>query len=133
MLNIARLYYFVFAALTAAGGVMGFVKASSKPSLIAGVGAASGTVPARVLKKGCVYARSADDRPEHCGDRPCDCGTRSRLTLGRLPLGRLPVPTTHGIPPRQVYPAQARSSSAPQTCEARDAHPVSFAVNLVGV
>ncbi len=37
MLNIARLYYFVFAALTAAGGVMGFVKASSKPSLIAGV------------------------------------------------------------------------------------------------
>ncbi|MCX8511736.1 MAG: TMEM14 family protein, partial [Chthoniobacteraceae bacterium] len=37
MINIARLYYFVFAALTAAGGVMGFVKASSKPSLIAGV------------------------------------------------------------------------------------------------
>jgi uncharacterized membrane protein (UPF0136 family) len=37
MLNIARIYYFVFAAFTAAGGVMGFVKASSKPSLIAGV------------------------------------------------------------------------------------------------
>ena len=37
MLNIARLYFFVFAALTALGGVMGFVKASSKASLIAGV------------------------------------------------------------------------------------------------
>lgn len=37
MLNIARIYFFVFAALTALGGVMGFVKASSKPSLIAGV------------------------------------------------------------------------------------------------
>ncbi len=37
MLNIARLYFFVFAALTALGGVMGFVKAGSKPSLIAGV------------------------------------------------------------------------------------------------
>jgi len=37
MLNIARLYFFVFAALTALGGVMGFIKANSKPSLIAGV------------------------------------------------------------------------------------------------
>lgn len=37
MLNNARLFYFIFAALTAAGGVMGFVKAASKPSLIAGV------------------------------------------------------------------------------------------------
>jgi len=37
MLNNARLFYFVFAALTAAGGVMGFLKAASKPSLIAGV------------------------------------------------------------------------------------------------
>jgi uncharacterized membrane protein (UPF0136 family) len=37
MLNIARLYFFVFAALTVLGGVMGFVKANSKPSLIAGV------------------------------------------------------------------------------------------------
>jgi uncharacterized membrane protein (UPF0136 family) len=37
MLNIARLYFFVFAALTALGGLMGFIKASSKASLIAGV------------------------------------------------------------------------------------------------
>ena len=37
MLDYARLYYFVFAAFTAAGGVLGFVKAQSKASLIAGV------------------------------------------------------------------------------------------------
>lgn len=37
MLNTARLFFFVFAALTALGGVMGFVKANSKASLIAGV------------------------------------------------------------------------------------------------
>ena len=36
MLNAVRLYYFVFAALTFAGGLMGFLKAGSKASLIAG-------------------------------------------------------------------------------------------------
>jgi uncharacterized membrane protein (UPF0136 family) len=36
MLEIARFYLFVFGVLTVAGGVMGFVKAQSKPSLIAG-------------------------------------------------------------------------------------------------
>ena len=36
MLESARLFLFVFGALTIAGGVMGFVKAKSKPSLIAG-------------------------------------------------------------------------------------------------
>jgi len=37
MLNTARLFFFIFAAFTAFGGVMGFVKANSKASLIAGV------------------------------------------------------------------------------------------------
>jgi uncharacterized membrane protein (UPF0136 family) len=37
MLPATRLYFFVFAALTAAGGLMGFLKAQSKASLIAGV------------------------------------------------------------------------------------------------
>jgi uncharacterized membrane protein (UPF0136 family) len=36
LLELARLYLFVFGALTIAGGVMGFVKAKSRPSLIAG-------------------------------------------------------------------------------------------------
>ncbi len=36
MLDLARFYLFVFGVLTVAGGVMGFVKAKSKPSLIAG-------------------------------------------------------------------------------------------------
>jgi uncharacterized membrane protein (UPF0136 family) len=37
MLTAARLYFFVFAAFTAAGGLMGFIKAQSKASLIAGL------------------------------------------------------------------------------------------------
>ena len=37
MLTAARLYFFVFAAFTAAGGLMGFIKAQSKASLFAGV------------------------------------------------------------------------------------------------
>jgi uncharacterized membrane protein (UPF0136 family) len=36
MLGFVRIYFFVFAILTIAGGVMGFVKAKSAPSLIAG-------------------------------------------------------------------------------------------------
>jgi uncharacterized membrane protein (UPF0136 family) len=37
MLTTARLYFFVFAAFTTAGGLMGFLKAQSKASLIAGL------------------------------------------------------------------------------------------------
>lgn len=36
MLDLVRFYLFAFGVLTIAGGVMGFVKAKSKPSLIAG-------------------------------------------------------------------------------------------------
>ena len=36
MLDFAKLYLFIFGALTIAGGVMGFAKAGSKASLIAG-------------------------------------------------------------------------------------------------
>lgn len=36
ILEIARIYLFVFGVLTIAGGVLGFVKAKSRPSLIAG-------------------------------------------------------------------------------------------------
>jgi uncharacterized membrane protein (UPF0136 family) len=35
MLNAARLYFFVFAALTAAGGLMGFIKTT--PGLVTGL------------------------------------------------------------------------------------------------
>lgn len=37
MLNITRIFFFIYAAFTALGGVMGFIKANSKASLIAGV------------------------------------------------------------------------------------------------
>ena len=36
MVDLAKIFYFIFGALTIAGGVMGYVKASSVPSLIAG-------------------------------------------------------------------------------------------------
>lgn len=36
MLELTRFYFFIFGVLTIAGGVMGFVKAKSRPSLIAG-------------------------------------------------------------------------------------------------
>lgn len=36
MLNFAKLYLFIFGALTIAGGIVGFVKAGSRVSLIAG-------------------------------------------------------------------------------------------------
>jgi uncharacterized membrane protein (UPF0136 family) len=36
MIDLTRLYYFIFAALTIAGGVMGFVKAGSTASIVAG-------------------------------------------------------------------------------------------------
>jgi uncharacterized membrane protein (UPF0136 family) len=36
MLDIARIYFFIFGALTIAGGVMGYVKAGSTISLLAG-------------------------------------------------------------------------------------------------
>ena len=36
MFNLVRIYLFGFGALTIAGGILGFVKAGSRPSLIAG-------------------------------------------------------------------------------------------------
>lgn len=36
ILEFARIYLFVFGVLTIAGGVIGFVKAQSRPSLLAG-------------------------------------------------------------------------------------------------
>ncbi len=36
MHELARIYLFIFGVLTIAGGVIGFLKANSKPSLIAG-------------------------------------------------------------------------------------------------
>src|SRR5882672_2198908 len=36
MIDQTRIYYFIFGTLTIAGGLMGFVKKSSVPSLIAG-------------------------------------------------------------------------------------------------
>jgi uncharacterized membrane protein (UPF0136 family) len=52
MIDITRIYYFVFGALTIAGGVMGYVKASSMASLIAGGVSGLLVVLAGVLMKG---------------------------------------------------------------------------------
>lgn len=41
MLTFIRLFLYLFAAMTLCGGIIGFVKASSKPSLIAGSVAAA--------------------------------------------------------------------------------------------
>jgi uncharacterized membrane protein (UPF0136 family) len=49
MLNLVSLYMFVFAALTVAGGVIGFVKAKSKASIIAGTVAGALLVASAVL------------------------------------------------------------------------------------
>jgi uncharacterized membrane protein (UPF0136 family) len=49
MLELARIYFFVFGVLTIAGGVMGFVKAKSKPSLIAGGISGAALIVAGVL------------------------------------------------------------------------------------
>ena len=37
MLDAVRIFLYVFGALTMAGGIMGYVKANSRPSLIAGL------------------------------------------------------------------------------------------------
>jgi uncharacterized membrane protein (UPF0136 family) len=37
MITFAKFYFLAFAALTAAGGILGYVKSQSTPSLIAGV------------------------------------------------------------------------------------------------
>ena len=36
MIDLTKIYYFIFGALTIAGGIMGFVKKSSMASLVAG-------------------------------------------------------------------------------------------------
>ena len=36
MVDLARIFYFIFGVLTIVGGVIGYVKASSVPSIIAG-------------------------------------------------------------------------------------------------
>ena len=36
MLDLTKIYFYIFGALTIAGGIMGFVKAGSQASLIAG-------------------------------------------------------------------------------------------------
>ena len=57
MLELTKNYYFIFGALTILGGVMGFVKAGSKASLIAGgVSGALILVAAWLVMSGSVQA-----------------------------------------------------------------------------
>lgn len=56
MIDLTRNFYFVFAALTIAGGVMGFVKAGSMASIIAGGVSGLLIVVAAVLLKSNVVA-----------------------------------------------------------------------------
>lgn len=57
MLELTKNYYFIFGALTILGGVIGFVKAGSRASLIAGgVSGALILVAAWLLRSGSVQA-----------------------------------------------------------------------------
>ncbi len=56
MTDLTRIYYFVFAALTIAGGVMGFVKAGSTASIVAGSISGALIIVAAVLLKTNVVA-----------------------------------------------------------------------------
>ena len=57
MLELTKNYYFIFGALTILGGVLGFVKAGSRASLIAGgVAGALILVAAWLLRSGTVQA-----------------------------------------------------------------------------
>lgn len=56
MIDLTRTFYFVFGALTIAGGVMGYVKASSMASLIAGGISGALIILAAVLLKTNVVA-----------------------------------------------------------------------------
>ena len=57
MLDAVRIFLYVFGALTMAGGIMGYVKANSRPSLIAGTGCGTDRVhnglPARHRNTAC--------------------------------------------------------------------------------
>jgi uncharacterized membrane protein (UPF0136 family) len=56
MIDLTRIYYFIFAALTIVGGVMGYVKAGSMASIIAGGVSGLLIVVAAVLLKTKVIA-----------------------------------------------------------------------------
>ena len=56
MIDLTRIFYFVFAALTIAGGVMGYVKAGSMASVIAGGISGLLLIVAAVLLKSNVMA-----------------------------------------------------------------------------
>lgn len=56
MIDLTRIFYFIFAALTIAGGVMGYAKAGSMASLIAGGVSGLLVLVAAVLLKSNVVA-----------------------------------------------------------------------------